>query len=38
MAQFSRLYEGPGMRDVYMAKRMTCQLGNGEDLVPITPL
>ena len=38
MAQFSRLYEGPGIRHVYMAKRMTHQLGNGEHLVPITPL
>uniref|UniRef100_A0A2N9HP90 Aminotransferase-like plant mobile domain-containing protein n=1 Tax=Fagus sylvatica TaxID=28930 RepID=A0A2N9HP90_FAGSY len=38
MAQFSWLYEGPGVRVVYMAERLTCQLGHGDDLVPMAPL
>uniref|UniRef100_A0A2N9IDX9 Uncharacterized protein n=1 Tax=Fagus sylvatica TaxID=28930 RepID=A0A2N9IDX9_FAGSY len=38
ITQLSRLYEGPGVRAVYMAERVTHQLGNGEDLVLVAPL
>jgi hypothetical protein len=37
-AQFSRLFEGPGVRAFYMAERVTRQLGENEDLVPMPPL
>ena len=38
MAQFSRLFEGPGVRAFYMAERVTCHLGDSKDLVPVPPL
>ncbi len=38
MAQPSRMYEGLGVHDVYMVERVTRQLGNREDLVPVPPL
>ena len=38
IAKLSRLYEGSGVCAVYMAERLTHQLGNGEDLVSVAPL
>ena len=37
-AQFSRVFEGPEVWAFYMAKRVTHQLGENEDLVPMPPL
>ena len=31
------MYEGPRVHDVYMVERVTRQLGNREDLVPVPP-
>ena len=38
VAQISRLFEGSGVRAFYMAERVTCQLGDEDDLVPMSPL
>ena len=38
MAQFSCLFEGPGVRAFYVSKIVTRQLGEDEDLVPMPPL
>ena len=38
VAQFSHLFEGPGVHAFYLAERMIRQLGNNEDLVLVPPL
>jgi hypothetical protein len=38
LAQFSHLFEVLGVCAFYMAKRVTRQLGEDEDLVPVPPL
>jgi hypothetical protein len=38
VAQFSHMFKGPGVRAFYMAERVTRQLGDDEDLVPMPPL
>uniref|UniRef100_A0A2N9EBK2 Aminotransferase-like plant mobile domain-containing protein n=1 Tax=Fagus sylvatica TaxID=28930 RepID=A0A2N9EBK2_FAGSY len=38
LAQFSRLFEGSGVRAFYVSKTVTRQLGEDEDLVPMPPL
>ena len=35
VAQFSRLFEGPEVYTFYMVERVTHQLGDDEDLVPM---
>ena len=37
-AEFSRLFEGLGVRAFYMVKRVTHQVGENEDLMPVLPL
>ncbi len=38
VAQFSRLFEGPGVCAFYMVERVTRQLADDEDLVLVPPL
>jgi hypothetical protein len=35
LSQFSNLYEGLSMRDIYLAERVTTQLIGESDIVPI---
>jgi hypothetical protein len=37
LTRFSRLYEWPSMRTIYLAERVTTQLIRESDIVPIAP-
>ncbi len=38
VAQISHMFEGSGVCAFYMAERVTCQLGDEDDLVSMSPL